>query len=70
MTEGWISVKDRLPDDEEKVLTVTKYPAGMVLDWMFDIQRCIKHVGGTREWREIEAHFWMPLPAPPKGESL
>ena len=64
---GWISVKDRLPEDESDVLAYSRigeefriYPAcysnGVWLD-------CVFNAPAT----DTTTH-WMPMPNPPKGE--
>lgn len=66
----WISVKDRLPDEEQKVLCVTcdeeiviaefshfSYDFGELGEW---------HYWGIRP-PEFVTH-WMPLPEPPESE--
>ena len=58
----WISVKERLPDNGEKVLTVDNEGCMIVASWY--------KLGG---WflpvcRANPVTHWMPLPDPPKGE--
>ena len=63
----WISVKERLPEEGEVILTRDKY--GHLRD------RTLKRVGKTMlftpDGMEPIRHIthWMPLPEPPKGES-
>lgn len=63
----WISVKERLPEEGEVILTRDKY--GHLRD------RTLKRVGKmmlfTPDGMEPIRHIthWMPLPEPPKGES-
>jgi hypothetical protein len=56
---GWISVKDRLPDDDTQVLAVDRYGD----------QEVVLFVDGYFQPDYIgEVTHWMPLPKPPKGE--
>ena len=65
--QEWISVDDRLPEDDSDVLAYLRivegsricqanYANGMWFDWIFNtpVTESITH--------------WMPLPEPPKGE--
>ena len=63
----WISVKDRLPEDDSDVLAYSRngeecriYPANYAKGVWFD---CIFPTPAT----DTTTH-WMPLPLPPKGE--
>lgn len=63
----WISVKDRLPEDDSDVLAYSRngeegriYPANYAKGVWFD---CIFTTPAT----DTTTH-WMPLPEPPKGE--
>ena len=65
--QEWISVDDRLPEDESDVLAYSRngeegriYPANYAKGVWFD---CIFNTPVT----ESTTH-WMPLPQPPKGE--
>mgnify|MGYP002512966706 CR=1 FL=1 len=65
--QEWISVKDRLPEDDSDVLAYLRigeegriYPANYAKGMWFD---CIFNTPAT----ETTTH-WMPLPQPPKGE--
>ena len=71
--EGWISVKDRLPESEKRLLMYTSKP-GSVTEGIY--HRSLGHRGGfgiiTKrgingdEFDHIEGvTYWMPLPAPP-----
>lgn len=57
--QEWISVKDRLPDDNVQVLACTRngkpFPA-----------HC--ECGKWRVSHSVTITHWMPLPPPPKGE--
>jgi len=65
--QEWISVKDRLPEDDSDVLAYSRngeecriYPANYAKGVWFD---CIF----TTPVTDTTTH-WMPLPQPPKGE--
>ena len=65
--QEWISVKDRLPEDNSDVLAYSRngeecriYPANYAKGVWFD---CIFTTPAT----DTTTH-WMPLPQPPKGE--
>jgi hypothetical protein len=63
--EGWISVKERLPEKYHTVLTARKDD-----DW-FDIDtECINANGRWSDDYKVGTcvTHWMPLPQPPKGE--
>ena len=60
--QEWISVKDRLPDDDEVVIICTDknfvYAGELIGDtWFLD----------NDSWTATVTH-WMPLPKPPEGE--
>ena len=60
--QEWISVKDRLPEDDEVVIICTDknfvYAGELIGDtWFLD----------NDSWTETVTH-WMPLPQPTKGE--
>ena len=57
----WISVKDRLPEDEKSVLVITKNGKPWVAH--YDLK--------WRGWRtsgSTTITHWMPLPEPPKED--
>ena len=68
--QEWISVKDRLPEEEEMVLIYTKTN-------ITNYGTYTKRYGAYRKegficqdgfmWLNTASH-WMPLPQPPKGE--
>ena len=65
--QEWISVNDRLPEDDSDVLAYSRngeecriYPANYAKGVWFD---CIFTTPAT----DTTTH-WMPLPEPPKGE--
>ena len=59
----WISVQDRLPEDQEEVLVCTRSKNGIrnIDKGYMALDRFI-HRGCA------EVTHWMPLPKPPKGE--
>ena len=62
--QEWISVDDRLPEEDEIVIICTDenfiYAGELIGDtWFLD----------NDSWTETVTH-WMPLPQPPKGECL
>ena len=72
---GWISVKDRLPEQDVAVLTY-----GQVLNNPPEVLGVRRRYNGDQEWkhtwesedgfiyREDDVTHWMPLPAAPKEE--
>lgn len=61
--QEWISVKDRLPEEDVRVLVwVGENSCNFPL---IDTDRI--HNGRWVRWDKYISH-WMPLPAPPKGE--
>ena len=63
LESNWISVKDRLPEEGENVLT---YGARPFYD-VFYINRLINKESG--EWLYDGVTHWMPLPEPPKDDA-
>lgn len=59
--QEWISVKDRLPEKEGKVLV--RSASGWVGDTRYGGDGKFDHCG---LW--VPVTHWMPLPQPPKGE--
>ena len=57
---GWISVEERLPDEEGLYLTWDKAPS-YGISW-FDMRSLSKYT-----WQHEITH-WMPLPEPPKED--
>ena len=63
---GWVSVKDRLPEDEYECLVITK-GGWYYLGWFkSDIQKWV--VDGVI-WCNVEVTHWIKLPEPPKEDN-
>lgn len=61
----WISVKDRLPDDNDRVIAFRPYEAEVsayryCVKWGWSLKTSMSYNGITH---------WMPLPEPPKGDA-
>lgn len=68
LPDGWISVKDRLPEQMKKVLTTVEY------DFNGKHYRNLKiaYYDGNGKWEPLsrqtdEITHWMPLPEPPEA---
>lgn len=64
---GWISVKDRLPEEPEE-----EYPEYIVMIENARISTFL-YYDGNGEWKDdcgipYRVTHWQPLPKPPKGE--
>lgn len=69
---GWISVKDRLPDDSDKIVLVIangKF-GNITLDEAFELACYYKDYGWVLEsypdMENVRVTHWMPMPEPPK----
>ncbi len=62
---GWVSVEDRLPDDDEEAYMVTdgKYVNITVFDWE---ESCFLKIPNCAL---VNITHWMPLPLPPTKEA-
>lgn len=58
---GWISVRDRMPEDNEKILVYTESGKSAVARWS---QRQERFVASGN----LSVTHWMPLPAAPDGD--
>lgn len=62
----WISVKDRLPEDDNEVLV---YYGGSRVKWKYGIEFVNYINGECYGWcgqdQLVSVTHWMPLPAPP-----
>ena len=61
----WISVKDGMPEDNDRVIAFRPYEAEVSayrysVMWGWALKTSVSHRGITH---------WMPLPEPPKGEN-
>jgi hypothetical protein len=67
--QEWISVKDRLPDEDEDVLAFGYYHETfqtLICHYRSDFKgQWFTSVAGQQVY---EVTHWMPLPQPPKGE--
>lgn len=66
MEYKWISIKDKLPNDGQKVLCLCQSNIFDVLKWDSKQWGWIKD-SNHNYFRTFVTH-WMPLPEPPKGE--
>lgn len=71
---GWISVKDRLPDDSDKIVLVIangKF-GNTTLNEAFELACYYKDYGWVLEsypdMENVRVTHWMPLPEPPKED--
>ena len=67
----WISVKDRLPKNEQEVIAVISIFMGGVFRRKEVVTTKFTERNGFEFWKVNDAYFvdyWMPLPEPPKGE--
>lgn len=63
--QQWISVKDGMPEDNDRVIAFRPYEAEVSayrysVMWGWALKTSVSHRGITH---------WMPLPEPPKGEN-
>lgn len=61
--QEWISVKDRLPEDQEEVLVCTRSKNGIR-----NIDKGYMAIDRFMHRGRAEVTHWMPLPHPPKGD--
>lgn len=64
MENNWISVKERLPEDDSYYLTFTT-------EHTFEVYRYDGDGEWVTDWGDTANHditHWMPLPEPPKEE--
>lgn len=68
----WISVKDRLPEDDDLVLVIAsgKPHENITLDNAIELATFSMDEGWILEmlpeWEDPKVTYWMPLPEPPK----
>lgn len=68
----WISVKDRLPDNDDFVLVIVSGKVGNItLDNAFQLAQFSMDEGWILEmwpeWEDPNVTYWTPLPEPPEG---
>lgn len=63
--QGWISVKDRLPENVKEGLLIALRWGEVDIGWCEDGRWGSQFVD---EYEDGEVTHWMPLPKPPKGE--
>ena len=71
--DNWISVNDRLPDNEDCMLIVVNGKYGNItFDTALELASYTKDEGWILEtypeWRNPDVTHWQPLPQPPKGD--
>lgn len=77
--DGWISVKDRLPEYDKTVLVVNedgymhtavriKGSIARIDEWQIKFGVCFTDNDVWEEDEQGEITHWRPLPEPPKGE--
>lgn len=69
----WISVKDRLPDNDDFVLAIVSGKTGSIkLDNAYELAQFSMDEGWILEmwpeWEDPKVSHWMPLPEPPKED--
>lgn len=69
----WISVKDRLPNDDDSVLVIVSGKVGNItLDNAFQLAQFSMDEGWILEmwpeWEDPKVTYWMPIPEPQKEE--
>ena len=67
-TNGWISVKDRLPEESGYYLVFTDIGRIALLSYSKKYRAFNAHDDSYSEEYMISVTHWMPLPNPPKGE--
>ena len=64
---GWISVKDRLPEDDVSILICSERQTISKATYSSDMGRY--YIADSDLWyNELDITHWRPLPKPPKGE--
>ena len=65
LVQEWISVKDRLPENEKEGVLIALRWGEVDISWCEDGRWSSEFVN---EYEDGEVTHWMPLPHPPKGE--
>ena len=65
LVQEWISVKDRLPENEKESVLIALRWGEVDIGWCEDGRWGSEFVN---EYEEGEVTHWMPIPQPPKGE--
>ena len=70
---GWISVKDRLPDNDDFVLVIVSGKAGNItLDNAIELAQISMDEGWIfemwPEWEDPKVTYWTPISEPPKED--
>lgn len=63
----WISVKERLPENGQKVIATFKNEGGVIVDQARYSNGEFDFASWAYVWHENITH-WMPMPEPPKEE--
>lgn len=64
----WISVKDRLPQEAGRYLTLVPFLGGINRKHIIMDRHFTPSVAGIDSWGLEGITHWLPLPAPPKEE--
>lgn len=70
MNDRWICIKDRLPDEGERVLiyapkTQNQYYVAMFYTLHGEIKFNLKIYGMSYCWYAEDVTYWQPIPEPP-----
>jgi hypothetical protein len=69
-SDGWISVKDRLPEPGVSVLVVTGFekPIRITIGWTFTEPQEARGKWGSFAGMRSAVLYWMPLPGAPDAD--
>lgn len=62
-TEGWVSVKDRIPEEDTDVLAWNELGIEIAAYTTNPVKRWYSYTGN-----DVFVKYWMPLPEPPEEE--
>ena len=65
LVQEWISVKDRLPENEKESVLIALRWGEVDIGWCENGRWGSEFVNEYEDW---EVTHWMPIPQPPKGE--